>query len=364
MGKATQNGSLVTLVIVPRERFSAAKASLESIFRDDDYPFELVYVDGGSPPALARHLREEARKRNFTLIRTDDYLSPNKARNIGLAHVQTKYVVFLDNDVFVTRGWLQKLIECAEQTGADVVSPLVCEGSPLHKVVHCAGGETGVRIENKNGKDIRKFIEKIHKQGRTVAEVRPTITREKTGLAEFHAMLVRKSVFDRIGPLDEGMINTKEHCDLCTLVEQSGGEIWLEPDSIVTYDFTGRKFSDLGYFMLRWSDQWELDSLDNLKAKYELDDSDEYFKARVKNRGWRRRHKIWKPLLQKLFLGLRLRKLEDLIVAIDCIYNRRLTDRYARQAPHIKPRIVHQPAGRSPMVPAPGRTSSIIRKAA
>ena len=354
----------VTLVMVPRERFSATRASLESIFRDDDHPFDLVYVDGGSPRYLAQYLETQAREKNFTLIRTEQYLSPNKARNIGLAHVRTPYVVFIDNDVLVTKGWLAKLIECAEATGADVVSPLVCEGSRLHETIHCAGGETGVRVEEKNGKESRRFVEKIYKQGRTVREMRPTLQREKTGLAEFHCMLVRMSVFDHIGRLDEGMVNTKEHCDLCTQVELTGGEVWLEPDSVVTYDFTGRRWSDWGYYMLRWSDQWELDSLENLKRKYRLNDDDEYYKARVKNRGWRRRHKIWRPLLQKLFFGLRLRKVEDLVVAIDCIYNRWLTDRYAREAPHIEPRVIHQPAGHSINTPLKGGTSSIIRKAA
>ena len=333
----------VTLVVAPRERFSAARASLESIYHDDNHPFELVYVDGGSPPHVAHWLAQQARERDFTLVRTDEYLSPNRARNLGLAHVHTPYVVFIDNDVFVTRGWLAKLVECAEETGADVVSPLVCEGTPLHSIIHCAGGETGVQTEIKHGARRRRFVEQIHKQGHRVADERDHLRREKTGLAEFHCMLVRKSVFDRLGPLDEGMVNTKEHCDLCAQVELAGGEVWLEPDSVVTYDFTGRRWSDWGYYFLRWSDQWELDSLENLKRKYKLDDDDQYYKSRVKNRGWRRRHKIWKPLLAKLFFVARLRRVEDLVVAIDCYFNRRLTDRYARISPHIEPRLVHQP---------------------
>jgi GT2 family glycosyltransferase len=329
------------LVVVPRERFSGAQGSLTSLLRDDDHPFDLVYVDGGSPPTLAAWLADRAREHDFTLVRTEGYLSPNRARNLGLAHVRTPYVVFLDNDVFVTTGWLTKLLECAEQTGADVVSPLVCEGTPYHTVIHCAGGETGVRVETKNGSARRRFIEQIHHQGQTVAEVRPKLSQARTGLAEFHCMLVRTSALERIGRLDEGLKNTKEHCDLCTQIEQSGGTVWLEPDSVVTYDYTGRRFSDWAYYSLRWSDQWELDSLEHLKCKYGLDDDDAYFQARVKNRGWRRRHKIWKPLLTKL-LGRRWRKLEDWVVAIDSYFNQRMTDRYARRPEDLTPRVVHE----------------------
>ena len=42
----------VTLVVVPREQFSVSKRSLDSIYECTQIPFELIYVDGNSPPAL------------------------------------------------------------------------------------------------------------------------------------------------------------------------------------------------------------------------------------------------------------------------------------------------------------------------
>ncbi|MDX1944583.1 MAG: glycosyltransferase [Pirellulaceae bacterium] len=334
-----------TILISPREQFSQARASLESILAHRDEPVDIVYVDAGSPPKLRDWLARKAREHDFTLLRTDLCLSPNKARNLGLAQVRTPYVAFVDNDVLVTPGWLEKLVECAQSTGADVVSPLVCEGDPRAQIVHCAGGETGVKTEVRKGVVSRRFIEKIHHQGHPVSEVRPQLRRQPTGLAEFHCMLVRTSVFERIGPLDEGQLNTKEHCDLCLQVERTGGRVWLEPDSLVTYDYRGRRLSDLPFFMLRWSDQWELDSLENLRRKYELTADDEYYKTRVNKRGWRRRHKIWRPLVTRLCLGRRVRWLEDLLVRIDCLYNRRLTDHYAREVRTLRPQVVHRPVG-------------------
>ena len=140
-------GPLVTVVVSPRECFSYARDSLASIFAHTQSPFSLVYVDGGSPRALKQHLEARAREAGFRLIRTEHYLSPNRARNLGLRHVTTKYVVFIDNDVIVTPRWLSALVECAEATGATIVSPLICEGEPAHTIVHCAGGECGVREE-------------------------------------------------------------------------------------------------------------------------------------------------------------------------------------------------------------------------
>ena len=95
---------LVTIVVVPRERFGVTRRSLEAIYANTPGPFHLVYVDGGSPASIRRYLADEARARGFTLVRTDRYLAPNEARNLGLRHARTRYVVFIDNDAVPAPG--------------------------------------------------------------------------------------------------------------------------------------------------------------------------------------------------------------------------------------------------------------------
>ena len=131
----------ITIIVVPRERFSYTQQSLDSIYQYTSLPFELVYVDGGSPKSVQRYLRETAAEKDFTLLRTEHFLSPNQARNLGLSQVKTDYVLFIDNDVHVSDGWLEKLWQCAQETDATVVCPLTCIGKPLHGTVHLAGGE-------------------------------------------------------------------------------------------------------------------------------------------------------------------------------------------------------------------------------
>ena len=133
------NANDVTVVVVPRERFSHALASLESIQQNTDGPFELIYIDGHGPPELARELERRAAAGPFRLIRSDHYLSPNAARNLALPHVTTKYLAFVDNDVIVTPGWLGALVACAEEHGCTAVCPLTFEDEAF-SVVHHAGG--------------------------------------------------------------------------------------------------------------------------------------------------------------------------------------------------------------------------------
>ncbi len=322
----------VTIVVAPRERFSFTRESLESIYEHTEYPFELIYVDGGSPSHVKDYLAAKAAQKQFQIIRTEHYLCPNHARNLGLRQVNTKYVVFIDNDVVVTPGWLKALVDCAEETGATVVSPLICQYLPLHSEVHCAGGESGVKLETKGDTTRRRIIEKIYKQGRKVADVRPQLQRQETGLAEFHCMMVRTEIFEKIGLLDEGLLNTKEHVDLCMLVAEAGGTVYLEPDSLVTYvPGPPLEWTDLHFYMLRWSDAWELASLKRLRDKWNLTE-DEYFKNKYKRLGWRRDMTIINPLVRKVPFGKFGSKVAaKLLRQMDKTLNNYLTSRYARK---------------------------------
>ncbi|MBW4621275.1 MAG: glycosyltransferase [Cyanosarcina radialis HA8281-LM2] len=323
----------VTLVVTPRERFSYTKESLESIYEHTTLPFKLVYVDGNSPAEVQKYLAEQAKAKGFELIRTDYYLFPNQARNLGLARVDTPYVVFIDNDVIVSPQWLEALVRCADETGATVVGPLMCQFLPLHEEIHFAGGESHLV---RDAKDRLRLREKMYKQGQAVADVRPQLQRSSTELAEFHCVLVRTEIFQAIGPFDETMLNTKEHLDFCMTVDRAGGTVYFEPDSIVTYVPTAPlKFTDLHFYMLRWSDAWELATLNRLREKWHLAE-DGYFKHKYKALGWRRRDTILMPIIRRLTLGIRHNFLDKLLMygclaPLEKRLNRYLTERHAKK---------------------------------
>jgi GT2 family glycosyltransferase len=319
----------VTIVVSPRERFSCTRQSLESIYEHTQTPFQLVYVDGNSPGSVKRYLQQQAKQKNFRHIRTNYYLSPNHARNIGLSYVNTKYVVFIDNDVIVSPGWLSHLVKCAEETQATVVGPLMCQNEPLHEIVHFAGGESHIFYDAK-GK--RRLREKMYLQGKRVQDVRDRLRRQQTELAEFHCVLVRTDIFEQIGgKLDEKMLNTKEHLDFCMQVAQAGGTIYFEPDCIVTYvPGPPLKLTDVPYYMLRWSDAWVVNSLNRLREKWDLTE-DSYFTSKYKGLGWRRRDTLIHPLIRTLTFGKMSDRLEYWLTYWDKKLNRYLTDRYARR---------------------------------
>lgn len=255
----------VTIVVTPRERFGLSRASLESIYANTKVPFDLVYVDGNSPKRIAEYLRQAAKTNGFELITSSTHLSPNRARNMGMDRVNTPYVAFVDNDLIVTEGWLGHLLDCAKETEAPVVGPLYFEGDPGHRVVHMAGGDYAL-----SGEDGSRHFSTVHRlQGERLDDVHEAIVREPVDFVEFHCMLVNSEFLRSLGGLDEQLLSTREHLDLCLEVADAGGEVYIEPESRVTYLTPPPvDLGDIPFFLRRWSEAWNQASLQHFCTKH------------------------------------------------------------------------------------------------
>jgi GT2 family glycosyltransferase len=336
----------VTIIVVPRERFQFTQKSLESLYNNTNFPFHLIYIDNNSPQPIQEYLECQATARGFELVRSPYYLSPNQARNAGLRRVQTPYVVFVDNDIVFSPGWLAALVNCSQETGAAVVGPLVCQYEPYHTIVHCIGGDymapeeyakfaRGERGPRATLTDAGQWTleEKTYFQDHPIANVQEQLYRRTVGFIEFHTMLVRTSLFNRIGLLDEGFSCTKEYLDFCMTVTRLGEPIYLEPTAVVTFlthpPAPPLALTDLPYFMLRWSDDWERASLQHFQKKWNLGNS-EYFQKRDRKLGQRRRKELIKPLVNQFtFLNEPARKwLEKRLVKIEKLFNHYLSRQY------------------------------------
>ncbi|MDB5971337.1 MAG: glycosyl transferase family 2 [Hydrocarboniphaga sp.] len=329
----------LSLIVIPRERFSMARESLESLYANSPPGFRLIYVDGNAPREVRDYLRGAQIARGFELIRSEHYLSNNRARNLGLARVQTSFVVLVDNDLIFAPGWLQALMRCADETAADVVAPLICEGYPAHTTMHYAGGEyvPADELEAFHGDQSgqRELREKQFGLKQPLAQWRERLQRGATGFCEPHCMLARMSLLRRLGPppFDEAMLATKEHLDFCMSVRALGGSIVFEPASMVTFMLPcparPLRPTDLPFYFLRWSDDWQHRSLDHFRRKWRLGKTD--FRTRYLGSGYRRDDLV-RVYLRKLPLIGRYRGAVELCVRalrkLEKFLNRRYTTWY------------------------------------
>ncbi len=333
-----------TVAFVPREVFSTTRRSLETLYERTREPFELVCIDGGSPSEVQQYLEREARARQFTLVRTDGYVTPNQARNLAVRHVRTPHVVFVDNDVLVTEGWLDALVDCAEETGAWVVGPLYFEFLPEGRRLHMFGGECRILV-NPAGQCV--YYERHHHAHALRADVTEPLVRQETELIEFHTVLVAMQAFRELGPLDEGLLCNAEHGDLCLRVRNAGHTVYLEPTSQITYAPPKRlEDADRDWFLLRWSEAWAAATHRRIDEKWGLTPGNgETRRARSWVADHRRYRLLWLNTLRKWIGPKWAKSFEKRLVApLEGALNRRKYPlaNYGT-APKCEPRVVYQP---------------------
>ncbi|HEY5106215.1 MAG TPA: glycosyltransferase [Caulobacteraceae bacterium] len=249
---------LVTIVISARESHWPAEQSLQTVLADDAAPFALIYLDMLSPPAVAQMIQGYAQAHNFKVIRHDQWIAPATARKLALGQVKTRYVAFVDNDVLVERGCLERLVACAEETGAAVVGPLYLQAGADHPVtIHMAGGELAW-----TGEGDRALISEGHRLLGESIEQAAALTREPVDFLEYHYCLARTDLLKRPGALSDDILLVHEHIDLALFAREQGLSVWMEPAARVTYlAFRPQRLQDLAFYRRRWDFEACEDSL-------------------------------------------------------------------------------------------------------
>lgn len=152
---------------------------LDCVERYTDVPYRLILIDNGSD-LPTRRIIEEVRKRcpqTTTVLRNEENRGYVIAVNQGLAVSSATYVCLLNNDVFVTPGWLSGIIQAAE---SDLMIGLVnCELKDCRSAFPRA--ETHERVPSYPPNNL---LDLDHTTG--------------------SCLLIKRAVLDRIGGLDEG----------------------------------------------------------------------------------------------------------------------------------------------------------------
>ncbi len=160
----------VSIVIPVYNQLVHTMQCLESILRLPDKGDEIIIVDNASVDGTPDYLKDKG----VTVIRNTTNLGCAKAWNQGIRASRGDIVGILSNDIVVTPGWLPALLDFQERTGHGIVSPAMREGPLDYELERYAAEFTAACRE----------------------ATRPGLLGP--------CMLVRRSVFDKIGLYDEG----------------------------------------------------------------------------------------------------------------------------------------------------------------
>ncbi len=240
---------LVTVVITPREGHFMAERSLLSVLADDAIPFDLIYVDFAAPPRAAAALRRQADERGFRLIEHTAWMPPARARKAALSEIRTKYVAFADNDILVEPGCLQRLVACAEETGAGLVCPLYIEaGGGRTPLIHVAGG-----LFQWSDAPEPRLLGASPRWPHGALELVAGAGRERVDFTEYHYVLGRMDLLGEPGVVSDDVLLMHEHLDLALAARERGWEVVFEPAARISYQaFDPRPLADADFFRRRW----------------------------------------------------------------------------------------------------------------
>ncbi len=161
----------VDIVIPVLNHLHYTKQCLETLFAHAESPLQVIVVNNGSSDGTAEYLASQP---ELTVISNENNRGCAAAWNQGVLAGESPWVVILNNDVLLPKGWLEGLLSYARESGADIVSPAMRGGPCDYDVEAYAAGYM-----------------------QAMAGV------SRKGEAHGVCFMVKRSVFEKIGYFDE-----------------------------------------------------------------------------------------------------------------------------------------------------------------
>ncbi|RJX20675.1 MAG: glycosyltransferase [Ammonifex sp.] len=255
---------LTSIVILAWNELPYTRMCIESIQQYTDCPYELILVDNGSTDGTGEYFDSIP---NATGIKNPVNLGFAAGCNQGIRAARGDYILLLNNDTVVSHNWLSNLVNCLES------SPEIGIVGP---VSNCVSGVQLIATNYHSLEEMHRFARDFNRPDRS----RWFDTERLVGFC----MLIRRSVIERIGLLDESFgIGNFEDDDYCRRALQSGFRLVCTGDTFVHHfgnkTFVGNNVDMAGLLAenrIKFCKKWNIDidceeNLIELKLKEGLD---------------------------------------------------------------------------------------------
>ncbi len=274
---AVRKRDKVSVIVPTRDHGDDVDRCLESIFENDGYDdFEVAIVDNGSTDQASLETFESWRRRDprVRVLRYDVPFNYSKINNYGVSQTDGTYVLLLNNDTeVISSDWMEAMVEQAQRPAIGAVGALLLfpDGSVQHAGVIVGLG--GVAAHS-------------HKHAPSGAPGYFFTLRSVNNFSAVTAacLMVRRSVFDQVGGLDEGLAVAFNDVDFCLKVVAAGyRNVYLPHVQLYHYESKSRGYettpekverfqNEIRTMQRRWRTQTHVDPCYNPNLTVDAED--------------------------------------------------------------------------------------------
>lgn len=241
-----EHNPLVSLIVVNKDGLEKLQILFKSLKEAAFYKhYEVIVVDNGSKDDSLTFLETQKAFFNLQIIKNTENHSFSKANNQGAEISSGEYLVFLNNDIEVTDGWLDELLavsscDKAGAVGAKLVYPEIPKDT-INEGKSYLIQHTGIDF-HEDAFEGRPFFRPYNMDNGAQPFLKPLEKNSNTPVRRLGVtaavLLVKKELFSKVQGFDEGYQYGYEDVDLCLKIHRLGYHNYYCPTALLFhYEF-------------------------------------------------------------------------------------------------------------------------------
>ncbi len=212
----------VSIIIANKDQKETLQTCVESILEKSTYPnYEIVIVENNSTTdeIFAYYKELQTKYENIKVVTYEGGFNYSKINNLGAANASGEYLILLNNDTeVISPDWMERMVGFCQRESTGIVGAKLYypDDTVQHSgVVIGLGGFAGHVLMLSSPQDAGYF-------GRLKAV-------QDISAVTAACLMIKHSVFEEVGGLDEDFIVALNDVDLCLKVRGKGYLIVLDP---------------------------------------------------------------------------------------------------------------------------------------
>ena len=211
----------VSIVVLTYNNLELNKECIQSVLQKTAYPnYELIILDNQSTDGTIEYLKE-LQKEDYPTVRiifNDENSGFAGGNNKAIEVSEGEYVVLLNNDTVVTRGWLSNWVKhFVNDTKVGMIGA----------VTNSIGNEAMISVQYHNKSELASFAYQY------TSSHRNEVYRDIDRIAMF-AVMIRRDIINEYGALDDSYkVGMFEDDDYAMVVKKAGYDFYLAEDVFI-----------------------------------------------------------------------------------------------------------------------------------